>query len=110
MAIDFKLIGVRIKEKRKASGKTQADLAADLYVSSGYISQIERGIAKVNLETLSDIADLLECDIADFVSMSNLHSNDTLKENFSLLYNKLEIEERQLLIELLSTYLNRKKR
>ncbi len=108
MAIDFKLIGNRIKEKRKKLGKTQNDLAADLYVSSGYISQIERGIAKVNLETLSEIADILECDIADFVSMSNIHSNDSLKENLSLLYSKLNIEERQLLLELLSTYLNHK--
>lgn len=108
MAIDFKLIGNRIKEKRKKLGKTQNDLAADLYVSSGYISQIERGIAKVNLETLSEIADILECDIADFISMSNIRSNDSLKENLSLLYNKLSIEERQLLLELLSTYLNHK--
>lgn len=108
MAVDFKLIGSRIKEKRKRLGKTQNDLAADLYVSSGYISQIERGIAKVNLETLSEIADILECDIADFISMSNIHSNDSLKDNISILYNKLSIEERQLLLELLSTYLQHK--
>lgn len=108
MAIDFKLIGNRIKEKRKQIGKTQNDLAADLYVSSGYISQIERGITKVNLETLSEIADILECDIADFVSMSNIHSSDSLKDNLSNLYNKLSIEERQLLLELLSTYINHK--
>lgn len=106
MAVDFKLIGDRIKEKRKNLGKTQNDLAADLYVSSGYISQIERGFTKVNLETLSEIADILECDIADFVSMSNIHNNDSLKDDISLLYNKLSIEERQLLLELLSTYLN----
>lgn len=106
MAVDFKLIGNRIKKKRKALGKTQNDLAADLYVSSGYISQIERGITKVNLATLSEIADVLECDIAEFISMSNTHSSDALKDNLSILYNKLSIQERQLLLELLTTYLN----
>ncbi|MBR1866171.1 MAG: helix-turn-helix transcriptional regulator [Lachnospiraceae bacterium] len=104
MAIDFKLIGSRIKQQRKVRGKTQEDLAADIYVSAGYISQIERGITKVNLETLSDIADFLECDIADFISMSNLRSNDSLKDKFSTVYNKLSIEEREMLYQLLLTY------
>ena len=104
MAIDFKLIGNRIKKQRKACGKTQEALAADLYVSAGYISQIERGITKVNLETLSDIADILNCDIADFISMSNLHSNDSLKDKFSSVYNKLNIEEREMLYHLLVAY------
>jgi len=104
MAIDFKLIGNRIKKRRRECGKTQEDLAADIYVSAGYISQIERGITKINLETLSEIADILNCDIADFISMSNLHSNDTLKNDFSILYNRLSIEERQMLYQLLVTY------
>ena len=108
MAIDFKLIGNRIKEQRKRKGKTQEDLAADIYVSSGYISQIERGITKVNLETLSEIADILECDVADFISMSNMHSNDILKDEFSILYNKLNIEEREMLFELLYVYTSKK--
>lgn len=105
MAIDFKLIGNRIKAKRKQCGKTQADLAADIYVSTGYISQIERGITKVNLETLSEIADILNCDIADFISMSNLHSNDDFKDKFFILYNQLNIEEREILYQLLLTYI-----
>lgn len=108
MAVDFKLIGSRIKQRRKVCGKTQEDLAADIYVSAGYISQIERGITKVNLETLSEIADILKCDIADFVSMSNLHSNDDLKSDFSLLYNQLSIEERNMLYVLLAAYTSKR--
>lgn len=108
MAIDFKLIGRRIQEKRKNCGKTQQDLAADLYVSAGYISQIERGITKVNLETLSDIADILKCDIADFLSMSNLfHNTDVKKTDFLHLYNQLSIEERELLYDLVFTYISK---
>lgn len=109
MAVDFKLIGSRIKEQRKKCGKTQEDLAADIYVSAGYISQIERGLTKINLETLSEIADILECDIADFVSMSNIHNNDALKDNISDLYNQLNIEERDMLFLLLTTYIAKKR-
>lgn len=108
MAVDFKLIGNRIKQLRKAKGKTQEDLAADVYVTSGYISQIERGITKVNLETLSEIADILECDIADLVSGANIHTNDPLKYDFSVLYNELNIEERAMLYYLMQTYTSKR--
>lgn len=109
MAIDFKLIGNRIQQRRKDCGKTQQDLADEIYVSAGYISQIERGITKVNLETLSDIADILECDIADLLSMSNLfHNKDIKREEFLRIYNQLSIEERELLHQLVSVYISKR--
>lgn len=49
--------------KRKSQHKTQEMLAEAILVTVGYISQIERGITKVNLETLSNIAEILECDM-----------------------------------------------
>ena len=45
MSIDYKIIGKRIKERRKICQITQETLAEKLGVSVGYISQIERGIA-----------------------------------------------------------------
>ena len=105
MAIDYKLIGNRIKEKRKECGKRQIDVAADIYVSSGYISQIERGLTKTNLETLSDIADILNCDVADFITGSNSPGRDKYKEDILNLYHKLSIEERLMLYSLLKAYI-----
>ena len=43
MSIDYKIIGKRIKERRKICQITQETLAEKLGVSVGYISQIERG-------------------------------------------------------------------
>ena len=53
MLVDYILIGKRIKDYRNKCGFTQAALAEKLDVSVGFISQIERGITKPNLEMLA---------------------------------------------------------
>ena len=68
MSIDYKIIGKRIKERRKICQITQETLAEKLGVSVGYISQIERGIAHANLDTLANISHELNCDITEFLS------------------------------------------
>ena len=89
MSIDFKLIGSRIKTTRKKAGKTQEWLAEQIDVSVGYISQIERGITKINLETLGEICTVLNGDIAYIISGTTKKQYAYLKneiaENFSLL-------------------------
>ena len=59
MNIDFSLIGQRIKQKRKAIKITQEKLAEELSVTVGYVSQIEGGRVKVNLEMLGKIATII---------------------------------------------------
>ena len=89
MAIDYKLIGKRIKEHRRQNNMTQEQLAELADVTVGYISHIERGICKVNLDTMSVIAGSLNCDIADFITgISTLHKSylngDILSETSGL--------------------------
>ena len=62
MAVDYDQLGRRIKERRRALGHTQDTLAEALGVSVGYVSQIERGVTKVSLDTLASIAARLGCD------------------------------------------------
>ena len=52
MAIDYKLIGKRIKKQRKEKNMTQEILSEKIDVTVGYVSQIERGFCKVNLDIL----------------------------------------------------------
>lgn len=63
MAVDYKLIGNRVKERRKEKNMTQEFLAEKADLSVGYISQLERGISKITLDVLYKIADVLEYDI-----------------------------------------------
>lgn len=108
MNINYQLIGDRIKKRRKELGYTQEHLAEKLLVSSGYISQIERGITRINLDTLGQIANLLECDIADFLSSSNFANKNYMEQDINLLYQRLNATERSMLYKLLTTYLKNK--
>ncbi|MGN0467801.1 MAG: helix-turn-helix domain-containing protein [Acutalibacteraceae bacterium] len=92
MSVDYKLIGSRIKEKRKGLKMTQEMLSEKLGVTVGYISQLERGITKISLSTLADISEILCCDMSFFVSGAALNQPDYLQkelvEKYSLLTQK----------------------
>lgn len=103
MSVDFKLLGSRIKQTRKNFGKTQEWLAEQIDVSVGYISQIERGITKVNLETLGEICTVLDGDMAYLVSgtartQSN-YLNDEISEKFALLSER----DKKLIVSLVDS-------
>ena len=66
--IDYKAIGRRIAFYRKKAAMTQSILSEKLSVTESYISQIERGSAKVSLSRLDQIAGILSVDIAQLVS------------------------------------------
>lgn len=102
MGVDFYALGHRIQKKRKAQNKTQENLAESVSVSVtvGYISQIERGITKVNLEMLSNIAEVLGCDISEFLSDTVKLSNNYLFDEFNECIKKLSPENRKILIEI----------
>lgn len=103
--INYNLIGTRIKFKRKSANYTQKQLAQYLDVSIGYISQIERGITKINLDTLAKIANFLQCDIAELITMSNSTNYDNSLIEFYEIYKKLSLNEQNLIIKLVNTYL-----
>lgn len=105
MAIDYSIIGQRIKEKRHNLKKTQEDLAEFLSVSVGYVSQIERGVTKVNLDTLSKISIFLGCDITDLLHSTSYQKSDYLNQEFSELIFKLNDSNRKLAYEILNVLL-----
>ena len=68
MAVDYDQLGRQIKKRRRALGQTQDALAEVLGVSVGYVSQIERGVTKVSLDTLASIAACLGCDPSELLA------------------------------------------
>ena len=66
--VDYKSIGRRISINRRKANVTQAWLAEKIDVSESFISQIERGKAKISLSRLYEIADCLDIDVAVLVS------------------------------------------
>ncbi len=104
MAVDFKLIGKRIQNKRKNMKKTQEELAEYLDVSVGYVSNMERGTTKISLTTLVNISDFLGCDVSDLVSKVSTNADSYLKDELNDLINSLSNREKNTLLILLQAY------
>lgn len=102
MSVDFNLIGSRIKETRKAAGKTQEWLAEHIDVSVGYISQIERGITKISLETLSEICEALGGDMSYLVAGSAIGQSEYLTGEAFEKFSSLSERDKRLIIELMN--------
>ena len=60
MSLNFKIIGLRIKESRLQKRISQAGLAERIDMSVSYISHIETAKKKASLESLVRIANALE--------------------------------------------------
>ena len=77
MALDYTELGKRISTFRNASGLTQEQFCEKLNVSRKHISQIEAAISRPSLETLVDIANILNISADDLLVDSLAHSAST---------------------------------
>lgn len=105
MYIDYKLIGKRIQSQRKKLQKTQEWLAEQLSVTVGYISQIERGITKVSLDTLAQISTILQMDISYFLTGTIYNEQIYLEEEFYEKLRKLSCSKRKVLYGIMDVLL-----
>ncbi len=65
--LDFKTIGLKIKERRRTLGLTQEYVANCLDVNPSHISNIECGRANPSLTALVTIANILTCSVDYFI-------------------------------------------
>lgn len=100
MHIDYKQIGSRIKQVRKERRLTQEHLAERLSVSVGYVSQLERGVTKISLDTLAEIASILNCELAYFLDGVTLQQDSYLQQEMQTIFSKLSPDRRRMLLEI----------
>ena len=98
MNVDYKLIGSRIKSVRKRAGITQEMLAEQLDVTTGYISQVERGITKISLDLLGRISVILDCDVASFISNSSVQQATYMVDDITSLSSQLSPRDRGIIL------------
>ena len=61
--INYKLLGKRIRKAREKKGMSQEDLGGEFDISGAYISRIELGKTRINLERLAQVCTVLDTDI-----------------------------------------------
>jgi transcriptional regulator with XRE-family HTH domain len=62
-----KELGERIRARRKIAGMSMLDVAKEADISEGQISRYELGENGIPVETLSRLADILGCTLAQLV-------------------------------------------
>ena len=70
VTLDYQAIGKRLKELREKHNFTQAQLAEYLDVSNGFISQMERGISGITIETAASLSLLYKVPV-DFLLLDS---------------------------------------
>ena len=77
MALDYSIIGQRIKQARLAKNYTQDELSEKLDVSIAFLSRVERGSSHINLKRLHQL-----CNLLDFSEFYILNCSSSDSENY----------------------------
>ena len=103
MALDYAVIGQRLKEARLAKNYTQEDLAEKIDISVAFLSRVERGNSHINLKRLNQICALL--DVSEGYVLNGASSNQTnyLDKEFAELIKGCSPEKQKLIYNIAKT-------
>lgn len=104
MSLDYKKIGSKIQMRRRAKGITQEAMAEALDFSVGFISQVERGITKMSLDSLYEIAHFLDCSVGDIIDEDIPYRSAYSQVDFNAMYELLSPKDQRLFFYMLEVY------
>ena len=98
MSIDLILIGNAIKKRRKELGITQKDIAENLYISQGYIADLENGkIKNPTMESLDKISGFLDMSLSEIIGIHKVEPKNPDIRRISRAGDKLSKEQAETL-------------
>ncbi len=100
MALDYTIIGERLKKARTDKGMTQEVLAEKLDVSIAFLSRVERGNSHINLKRLSQVCEILGVSEGAILNGTSKNSKTYLTSEFSELLASLSPEKQKLIYDI----------
>ena len=100
--IDFKIIGKRIQKARLEAQLTQEQLVENLQVSTNYLSSIETGRKKPNLEMLDKICNNLGISLSVLITGVATKSDTYLRDDIAALLKKCSANQINLIYDFIS--------
>ena len=97
MAIDYSVIGSRIKQARLAKNMTQEDLADKIDISVAFLSRVERGNSHINLKRLNQLCGLLDVSEGYLLNGASSSSENYLDKEFTQLIKSVSPEKQKLI-------------
>lgn len=90
-------IGERIRNLRQSSNLTQEELAERANLTKGFISQVERDLTSISLDSLIQILDALDENISDFFREAS-QEKIVFREGDRVAIEKEKVEKFELLV------------
>lgn len=110
MALDYSVIGQRIRKARIDNKLTQENLAEKLNVSVAFVSRIERGNTHINLNRLTEICSILNIDEGLILNGTSIESKNYLSNEFSELLNNCSTQTQKLIYDIAQIIINNEKK
>lgn len=102
MTVNYEDLGRRIKKKRSESNISQATLAEMIHVSVQHMSNVENAKTKASLETVVEIANVLDCSVDELVCGSlQRQSRQIYQDEVALLLEMMPDSELQIMPDVL---------
>lgn len=105
MQPNYQEIGERIRTCRLRKCLTQAQVANQLGVSNVYVSKLERGITKINLETTFRLTEILDSSLSHLLS-GTCSTQNPLDSQIMESISCLSSTEKRLIHKLLQTFVS----
>ena len=97
MALDYSVIGSRLRKARLAKNLTQEELCEKIDISIAFLSRVERGYSHINLKRLTQICNILEVSEGYILSGASNEQANYLNQEFSELLNKCTPEKQKMI-------------
>ena len=103
MALDYSVIGSRIKQARLAKNMTQEDLADQIDISVAFLSKLKDGNSHINLKRLNQLCDLLDVSEGYLLNGASSSSENYLDKEFTDLIKSVSPEKQKLIYNVAKT-------
>lgn len=100
MALDYTIIGERLKKARIDKKLTQEKLAEKLDVSIAFLSRIERGNSHISLKRLSQVCDILGVTEGYILNGASTESHNYLTSDLSTLLKDCPPDKQKLIYKI----------
>ena len=95
-------IGCRIKEIRKKTNLTQAELASLINVDLKYISRLETGSSTPSISVIAKISEVLKTDIAQFFMFNTKENREGILDSIIAKFKKANLRELMAILDVTS--------
>ena len=103
MALDYSVIGHRLKNARIKKNITQEVLAEKIDVSVAFISRVERGLSHFNLRRLSEVCSLLDVTEGEILNGTSSSSEQYLISEINEIMKDATQEQQKLIFKIAKT-------